>query len=304
MSFPLRSLAVLLLVGVLVGPTVGGSVAAAPSTAITWNVTSLVAGQVLKLSAVVSTNSPGAKTWSTKGSCTLTPTSKPTTLTMGSTSSCKLTLKIAQSKSYPARTSTKTITLATAVATTDSSTTRIDPTVSTVAVVAYNVGDTGPTGGIIFYKNLSRPAGSQYFEAACAGWLDGICGGEEDMTDPDRAWGCNKKTVATKETIGAGEKNTTKIVTGCLTADIAARLADDLVLGGESDWFLPSKDELNQMFIQRKKIEKLDSPRYWSSSEAFRTYLAWYHSLQPGFQYQRPEYKASDFQSVRPVRAF
>ncbi|MEI6742876.1 MAG: plastocyanin/azurin family copper-binding protein [bacterium] len=97
------------LASILAGVFVGGSAGAAPSTTVTWKVSSLMAGEAKNLSAVVSTNSPGAKTWSKKGLCTLTPTSKPTKLTMGSTGSCVLTLKIAQSKSYPAISSTKTI---------------------------------------------------------------------------------------------------------------------------------------------------------------------------------------------------
>ena len=270
----------------------------------------MVAGQSEKLSIVVSTNSPGVKRWSRKGSCVLTPTSKPTKLAMGSTGSCTLTLKIAKSKRYPARTSTKTITFATTTtATTVTTTPAMDspPTASsdttTATAAVYNVGDTGPSGGKIFYKDLSRPAGSQYFEAACAGWSDGTCGGS-DLSDPETSWGCMKKLIATKEAIGAGKKNTTKILSGCETIGIAAQLAADLELGGQTDWFLPSKDELNQMFIQRKLIDGFSSNRFWSSFEAWQTYIAWYHSIRPGFQYQRPEYKTSDSQAVRPVRAF
>ena len=108
----ISSKSVLLLVGVLAGVLVGSSAGAAPSTTVSWKVSSLMAGEARNLSAVVSTNSPGVKTWSKKGSCTLTPASKPTRVTMGSTGSCVLTLKIAKAKSYPAKSSTKTITLA------------------------------------------------------------------------------------------------------------------------------------------------------------------------------------------------
>ncbi len=113
---------VLMVVGLLAGVT-AGSVTAATSTTVTWKVTSLTAGQVKSLSAVAKTNSSGVKTWSKKGSCTLTPKSKPTTLTMGSTGSCTLTLKIAKSGKYPAKTTTTTITLASATTTTSTSTT-------------------------------------------------------------------------------------------------------------------------------------------------------------------------------------
>lgn len=128
------SKSVLLLVGVLAGVFVVDSVKAVPTTTVTWKVSSLTAGEARNLSAVVSTNSPGTKTWSKKGSCTLTPTGKPTKLTMGSIGSCVLTLKIAQSKSYPAKSSTKTITLIAPTATTTAkpmSTTTVTPITTT-----------------------------------------------------------------------------------------------------------------------------------------------------------------------------
>ena len=105
-----RAVVVVLVVAGLLAGVTAGSVTAATSTTVTWKVTSLTAGQVKNLSAVAKTNSPGGKTWSKKGSCTLTPKSKPTTLTMGSTGSCTLTLKIAKSGKYPAKTVTTTIT--------------------------------------------------------------------------------------------------------------------------------------------------------------------------------------------------
>ena len=127
----ISSKSVLLLVGVLAGVLVGSSAGAAPSTTVSWKVSSLMAGEARNLSAVVSTNSPGVKTWSKKGSCTLTPASKPTKVTMGSTGSCVLTLKIAKAKSYPAKSSTKTITLA------------IPPTTTTTAAPTRTITQSG-----------------------------------------------------------------------------------------------------------------------------------------------------------------
>ena len=107
----LSSKSLFLLASIWAGVFVGGSAGAAPSTTVTWKVSSLKAGEAKNLSAVVSTNSPGAKTWSKKGSCTLTPVTKPSKLIMGSTGSCVLTLKIAKAKSFPAKSSLKTISL-------------------------------------------------------------------------------------------------------------------------------------------------------------------------------------------------
>ncbi len=128
-----RSVGLLLLIGVFTGVTVGGSVAAVPVTKVTWRVSSLAAGQVKLLSSVVSTNSPGAKTWSKKGSCSLTPTRKPTKLTMGATGSCVLTLKIGRSRSFAAKSFKKTVTLIAPTTTTVASTTTTVAPATTVA---------------------------------------------------------------------------------------------------------------------------------------------------------------------------
>ena len=134
----ISSKSVLLLVGVLAGVLVGSSAGAAPSTTVSWKVSSLMAGEARNLSAVVSTNSPGVKTWSKKGSCTLTPASKPTKVTMGSTGSCVLTLKIAKAKSYPAKSSTKTLTLAIPPTTTTGA-----PTTTTTAAPTRTITQSG-----------------------------------------------------------------------------------------------------------------------------------------------------------------
>ena len=288
-----RAAAVVLVVAALWGGVAASSVVAGPSTTVTWKVSSLTAGQVKSLSAVASSNSLGVKTWSKTGSCTLSPTSKPTKLTMGTGKSCTLTLKIAKSGKYPAKTSTKIITKKSA-------------TTTTVALTCATggscyVGDTGPGGGTIFYVDLTRVEGSQYFEAACAGWSDGTCGGS-DLTDPTAQWGCYGILIGSAfgQAIGPGEQNKTDIVTGCATAGIAAKVANDLVLGGQSDWFLPSIDELNEMYIQRTAIGGFSTVYYWSSSEGGDNY-AWNQDFYYGYQLN---YSKVTTLYVRPVRAF
>ncbi len=119
----ISSKSLFLLASILAGVFVGGSAGAAPTTTVMWKVSSLMAGEAKNLSAVVSTNSPGTKTWLKRGSCTLTPVAKPSKLTMGSTGSCVLTLKIAKSKGYPAKSSSKTISLMVLATTTTTTTT-------------------------------------------------------------------------------------------------------------------------------------------------------------------------------------
>jgi hypothetical protein len=156
---------------------------------------------------------------------------------------------------------------------------------------------------------------------ACVGWSDGECGGD-DSTDPTAVWGCygTPITGADGTAIGTGEQNTidiTAVVGGCSTAGIAARLANDLTLGGQTDWFLPSQDELNQLcrYAWNLTISNttntctgmtgtirtgFSTDTYWSSSEFDATY-AWFKSFYYGDQFNTSK---STTLYVRPVRAF
>ena len=84
-------------------------------------------------------------------------------------------------------------------------------------------------------------------------------------------WGCANESVTggmcDGEWIGCGGGNTIGIIERCLEAGIAARLCGDLVLGGYSDWFLPSRDELWAMYLNRSAIGGFAKDYYWSSSE-------------------------------------
>jgi cytochrome c551/c552 len=68
--------------------------------------------------------------------------------------------------------------------------------------------------------------------------------------------------------IGTGWRNTTLIVSqsGCTSG--AAYYCDNLTEGGKDDWFLPSKNELNQLWINRVAIGGFAAEDYWSSSES------------------------------------
>ena len=250
---------------------------------------------------------------------------------MGAGASCTLTLKIAKSGKYPAKTSTKIITRTTvapttttvAPTTTTTTTTTVAPTTTTTTTTTvapgprYSVGDTGPGGGIVFYVDLTRASGSQYFEAACAGWQNNCDGA---TAEGFAEWGCDGTPISGADgtAIGTGEQNTTDIVTGCSTAGIAARLANDLTLGGQSDWFLPSKDELNALckWAFGDTVNAIcnddgsgsfsltsggfSTDGYWSSSELDDN-VAWYQNFYGGGQYNT--YKSNP-PFVRPVRAF
>lgn len=123
------------------------------------------------------------------------------------------------------------------------------------------------------------------------------------------SWGCigNLLTGADGTAIGTGNQNTIDIMAGCITAGIGARLCGDLVLNGYSDWYLPSKDELNKLFINRVAIGGFvisASANYYSSSE-FSNNEVWVQDfgfgLGNGFQNSGSK---SNTRYVRAVRTF
>jgi hypothetical protein len=116
-------------------------------------------------------------------------------------------------------------------------------------------------------------------------------------------WGCYGTLISGADgtAIGTGAQNTIDIMNGCSEAGIAARVCGDLVLGGFSDWYLPSKDELNQLYINKVAIGGFASSSYWSSTEA-NANLAWLNAFDLSFyQYSNQKYFSVP---VRAVRAF
>ena len=110
----------------------------------------------------------------------------------------------------------------------------------------YGGGSTGTSGIVVNTTNISNTA----------------------------AWGCQGTSIETSAAIGMGDANTIAIMAGCATAGIAARLCGDLVEGGYSDWYLPSKDELEELYLNRVAIGVMPGGYYWSSTQQGPDY-AW-----------------------------
>ena len=82
-------------------------------------------------------------------------------------------------------------------------------------------------------------------------------------------WGCigTLITGADGTAIGTGNQNTIDIVAQCAEPNRAARLCSDLTEGGYSDWYLPSVDELDKLYINRVAIGGFAVDDYWSSTQ-------------------------------------
>jgi hypothetical protein len=115
-------------------------------------------------------------------------------------------------------------------------------------------------------------------------------------------WGCYGTNITGAEgsAIGTGAQNTFDIVSGCSTSGIAAKICYDLVLGGYSDWYLPSKDELYKLYLNKVAIGNFTNNTYWSSSEGDSEY-AWF--VYFFFDNTWFEIKSAAY-SVRAIRAF
>ncbi|NTW31336.1 MAG: DUF1566 domain-containing protein [Bacteroidetes bacterium] len=74
-------------------------------------------------------------------------------------------------------------------------------------------------------------------------------------------------TGATGTALGTGNANTNTIISIIGDGSYGAKMCSDLVLNGYSDWFLPSKDELNKVWTNRASIGGFSTSHYWSSTE-------------------------------------
>ena len=141
-------------------------------------------------------------------------------------------------------------------------------------------------GGVIFYVDGTG--------------LHGLIAATSDQGTTD--WGCFGISIdGTSPSIGTGQANTTAIVNGCVTAGIAARICNDLVLNGYDDWFLPSNNELMNLSTQKVAVGGFASAWYWSSSQ-FSANQA--YAIDFSTSNAVPTNKNSGGLYVRAVRAF
>lgn len=149
-------------------------------------------------------------------------------------------------------------------------------------------------GGLIFYLDIITG--------------NGLVSAPVDQSS-GAVWGCSGFFIGgTMTAIGTGQANT-DIIISCGPPTIASRLCNDLVVGIYDDWFLPSNDELNEMYF--KIGPGAASPNtniggfggssfYWSSSE-FNSNSAMGFFFGGGSQSATVKTGSN---SVRAIRAF
>jgi hypothetical protein len=143
----------------------------------------------------------------------------------------------------------------------------------------------------------------------------------QSSLDPQCMWAGGFDSVygATGTAIGTGSANTSAIITQSSTVGTAATVARAFQGGGKTDWFLPSKDELNALckWALNDTVNAICDPGrstqygrkgfagnyYWSSTKWSYCYTdhSWLQEFNTGvgtIRHQVDEYY------VRPVRAF
>lgn len=165
----------------------------------------------------------------------------------------------------------------------------------------YALGDVGPAGGLIFYINPNYAAdGWRYLEAAP---FDQSAGAQ---------WGCFRTLIpgARGSAVGTGKQNTKDMMASCPMRVSAADLCANFSLNGIKGWFLPSIDELTQMYLNLKlaglgdfgTADTVDNYSYWSSTQRTAD-MAGHLDFSDNARRQHSDDK--DFpRRVRAIRAF
>jgi hypothetical protein len=153
----------------------------------------------------------------------------------------------------------------------------------------YKIGDIGPANGIVFYDKGVFSNGWRYLEAAPI------------ETEFESLWCVYSQAVqGTSPVIGSGKRNTDLIVKQ--GGKSAAMLCASMNFDGFTDWFLPSKDELDLMYknLKRKKLGNFSNYRYWSSTES-STDMAYCQTFSNSTVHRDNK---DETHTVRAVRAF
>lgn len=196
-----------------------------------------------------------------------------------------------------------------------------------VSVNASNISSTEfLSASMLSFEDFSVLSIGQTYQGGIIFYLDdtgkhGLVAAPNDIVDASgnpiyAAWGyieivhpTTMQPIYTQTAIGTGQANTTAIV-NVLTGGYAANLTNDLVLGGYSDWYLPSNDELNLMYIRigqgapapLTNVGMFASGSYWSSSNT-SAYSSWSWTVHFGGGYQLMDLNAYGH-LVRAIRSF
>jgi hypothetical protein len=121
------------------------------------------------------------------------------------------------------------------------------------------IGLNGPADGLIFYDKGNNLNGWRFIESS-------------PIVAGNAPWGCaGTFTNNTSASIGSGLQNTINISNAC-GSNTAATFCNNYSLNNFADWFLPSKSELELMFLNLNSVSSWNynaaNGQYWSSTES------------------------------------
>ncbi|MFH0840690.1 MAG: DUF1566 domain-containing protein [bacterium] len=181
------------------------------------------------------------------------------------------------------------------------------------------VEDAGPTGCIAKPEEFcgSPAVGESYeggivvhiFESGDSGYVagetHGIISALSDVTTypgDQVAWtNASNVLLGTSTAIGTGQANTNLIINQSGHTISGAKRCNDATTNGYSDWYLPSKATLAEIYALRATIGNFSNYYYWSSSEN-ASYDAWCLHFQNGTFVELS--KTAQTNLVRCVRSF
>lgn len=170
---------------------------------------------------------------------------------------------------------------------------------------SWSLGDTGPGGGKIFYVNTSGFACGPTLSETCY-YLEVAPIGAN--TTKDWAVSANRTSSAgaSGTVIGSGYQNTMAIINQG-NSNSAAAYAQEYRGGSLSDWYLGTRLELYQIYVNRATIftgtEVINTEfpgEYWTSTEANASQAYSYRI----YDNQGPWPNSKTSNSVRPIRSF
>jgi hypothetical protein len=165
---------------------------------------------------------------------------------------------------------------------------------------SYVIGETGPAGGIIFYDKGVFSNGWRYLEANYINYSSGIVWWNGTWIYQD------KGGISPNTGLGEGKANTLLIIAANNTLSNAAKVCDDYIANGFTDWYLPSSDELQLMCQNLYSVGKgnFSEGFYWSSTDSNRIHNAHWNQFFRKECAPRTDSGRNMTNLVRPIRQF
>jgi hypothetical protein len=195
----------------------------------------------------------------------------------------------------------------------------------TTGLMVYNTNAAITSGngcGYYYYngtKWVNFISGKHYIGESWGGgkvfWVDetGDHGLISSLTDQNTGYGIqwyngtNVATGASADGVYAGAMNTAKIISVQGSGSYAAKLCDNYSITTNNicytGWYLPSKYELQLLWVQRVMIGNFNTSNgiYWSSTETTSapTTSAWEEEFKYGAQYEDLKYSQDPVRCIR-----